>query len=94
LAGSEGSQFFGITSELGPGFFILIVYSMFAGFFQYLFNCAVSGHYQIDVHDKINYVWTTVFKRFLRNTENATVTHNQMAANQKGTESILCFEGA
>jgi len=39
-------------------------------------------------------VWTTVFKRFLRNTENATVTHNQMAANQKGTESILCFEGA
>lgn len=66
LAGEEGNPFFGINSELGPGFFVLIAYSVFAGFFQYLFNCAVCKYFQIDVYgDKVNYVWTSAFRCFL-----------------------------
>lgn len=38
LAGNEGSQFFGIATKLGPGFFILMVYSVFGGLAHYFFN--------------------------------------------------------
>jgi len=86
MAGNEGSQFFGINAELGPGFFILIVYSVFAGLFEYFFHCAVYEHYQIDVHEKINFMWTMVFGRLLRN---ATVEDCQTTVNHEGTESTL-----
>jgi len=36
--GNDGSQFFGITTELGPGFFILIAYSVFGGMLHFFFN--------------------------------------------------------
>jgi len=38
LAGNEGAQFFGIATELGPGFFILIAYWVFGGLVHYFFN--------------------------------------------------------
>ena len=65
LAGEEGSQVFGIKSELGPGFFILIAYSVVGGLIHYFFNNAVSEHYHIDAYHKVDYVWTKLFRRFL-----------------------------
>lgn len=47
LAGNEGAQFFGIETELGPGFFILIAYSVFAGLVHYFFNMRLL----LDSHD-------------------------------------------
>jgi hypothetical protein len=84
LAGNEGSEFFGIYSHMGPGFYILIGYSVFAGFLQYLFNCAVSHYYQVDVHDRVNYIWTKPFGCFLTNGL-AAKSHT----DREGTESTL-----
>ena len=61
MAGKEGSQFFGIKSKLGPGFFILIAYSVFGGLMQYFFNSAVTEFYRIDPYHKIDYGWTKAF---------------------------------
>lgn len=38
LAGNEGAAFFGLESKLGPGFSILIAYSVFAGLLHSFFN--------------------------------------------------------
>jgi len=92
LAGNEGKQFFGMTSELGPGFFILIAYSVFAGLFQYLFYCAVSQYYQIDVHDNVNYVWTTMFACFLKDADVGKAANGEALEDQERTESTSLQE--
>jgi hypothetical protein len=61
LAGNDGSQFFGMTSELGPGFYILIAYSVLGGLTHYFFNIAVSEFYRIDPSLKVDSVWTKTF---------------------------------
>jgi len=38
FGGNEGKQFFGLESELGAGFYVLIGYCVMAGFARYLFN--------------------------------------------------------
>jgi hypothetical protein len=58
MAGNKGSQFFGIESAKGPGFYILIVYSVFSAFLQYIFNSAVSEYYRFDPYHKLDYMWT------------------------------------
>ena len=41
LAGNEGAQFFGISAELGPAFWILLAYSVVANGANYLYTHAV-----------------------------------------------------
>ena len=61
LAGEEGSQFFEVNSELGSGFYVLIVYSVFGGLLHYFFNSAVAEYYHTDPHHRVDYVWTKLF---------------------------------
>lgn len=41
LAGNEGAAFFGVISELSPGFFLLIAYSVVAGLLHHFFNMRI-----------------------------------------------------
>lgn len=45
LAGNDGSQFFGMRSDLREGFFILIGYSVLGSTCHYIFQCAVIEYY-------------------------------------------------
>jgi hypothetical protein len=73
LAGDEGAALFEVTSELGPGFYALIAYTICGGFVHYFFSNAVSEYYALDPHHKIDSVWTILFSYAL--TEVATVEH-------------------
>lgn len=72
FAGNQNAEFFGLTAELGPGFYILIVYSICAGFLHYIFFSAVSEYHHMDTHHKICFWWTKLFKCMLRDTRKAT----------------------
>lgn len=65
LAGNANSEFFTITSGLGPAFFVLIGYSFASGFLQYFLHCAESEYYKIDPYHKVNAVWTLLFRPWL-----------------------------
>jgi hypothetical protein len=62
LAGDIGSEFLGMTADLGIGFYALIAYSVFAAILQYIFNSAASETYSIDPFHKIDYWWTPLFR--------------------------------
>jgi hypothetical protein len=72
LAGNDGSQFFGVTSKLGPGFFLLMAYCFVGGLSQYLLNSAVSQYHQIDLNRKVGSVWTKMFGCLLVHDEEST----------------------
>jgi hypothetical protein len=74
LAGDEGAALFEVTSELGPGFYVLIAYTICGGFVHYFFSNAVSEYYALDPNHKIDSVWTILFGYAL--TEVATVEHH------------------
>jgi hypothetical protein len=76
LAGDAGAALFAVTSELGPGFFILIAYTICGGLVHYLFSNTVmmTEHYAPDPpHHKVDLVWTILFGHAL--TEVPTVEH-------------------
>jgi len=83
MAGRDGSQFFSMTADLGPGFYVLIAYSVIAGFFQYLFNRAVTGYYKTDVLTQIDYAWSFLFRCLLvEKTPDVNNDDNEMTKEQ------------
>jgi hypothetical protein len=58
LAGDEGAALFAVSSELGPGFFVLIAYTICGGLVHYLFSHAVSDYYGLDPHYQVDAIWT------------------------------------
>jgi hypothetical protein len=58
LAGDEGAALFEVTSELGPGFFVLIAYTISGGLVHYFFSHAVSDYYGLDPHYQVDAFWT------------------------------------
>ena len=61
FAGKDNAQFFSITSTLGPGFYILIAYSIISGLLQYFIYCATAEYYRIDPYHKVHLMWTKMF---------------------------------
>jgi hypothetical protein len=58
LAGDEGAALFEVSSELGPGFFVLIAYTISGGLVHYFFSHAVSDYYGLDPHYQVDAIWT------------------------------------
>jgi hypothetical protein len=58
LAGNDGSQFFGIESELGPAYYILIVYCVVGGLSQYFLNTALMQSLHADPIHKVDLIWS------------------------------------
>jgi hypothetical protein len=81
LAGNENAAFFGMRSELGIGFYILVGYSVLAGLLHYIFNSAVSEYYEMDRFHKIDYWWTPILRCFLTpvtsSSTSSTTSHEQ-----------------
>jgi hypothetical protein len=86
LAGEEGAALFAVTSELGPGFYVLIAYTICGGLVHYFFSNAVSEYYALDPHHKIDSVWTILFGPALT-TEVATVEHTTPSEMQDAEKS-------
>ncbi|GAX24144.1 hypothetical protein FisN_9Hh397 [Fistulifera solaris] len=60
LAGDAGSDILGVNGEMGPGFFLLLAYSISSGFVQYFVNSAAATRYNHDPYYQIDYLWTKV----------------------------------
>jgi hypothetical protein len=88
MAGNKGSQFFGIDSAKGPGFYILIAYSVLSAFLQYIFNSAVSEYYRFDPYHKLDYIWTKTFGSCLREEE-----EDLKNSDRNGDVSSESFDG-
>ena len=61
MAGEEGAELFGVNSELGLGFFILIAYSVCSGFLHYWFSSAAAELYRAEPYHKVDIIWTMLF---------------------------------
>jgi hypothetical protein len=66
LAGSGNDDFFSITSSIGNGFYILIVYSLASGLLQYFIHCCETEYFKIDPYHKVHIVWTKLFSCWLK----------------------------
>jgi hypothetical protein len=85
LAGDEGAALFEVTSELGPGFFVLIAYTISGGLVHYFFSHAVSDYYGLDPHYQVDAIWTVLL--------GPALTMEKVAASAK-TSSIPSAETA
>jgi hypothetical protein len=65
LAGNDGSQFFGIESELGPAYYILIVYCVVGGLSQYFLNTALMQSLHADPIHKVDLIWSKLISCLL-----------------------------
>jgi hypothetical protein len=86
LAGEEGAALFGVTSELGPGFFVLVAYTVCGGFVHYFFSNAVSGYFAVDPHHKVNVIWATLFYPALTQVTDDTAQTEHMV-NKSNTQN-------
>jgi hypothetical protein len=66
LAGPGNADFFSITSSIGSGFYILIVYSLASGLLQYFIHCCETEYFKIDPYHKAHIVWTKLFSCWLK----------------------------
>lgn len=57
LAGNDGSQFFGMRSDLQKGFFILIGYSVLGSVCHYIFQCTVIEYYHLHPFQRLRNVF-------------------------------------
>jgi hypothetical protein len=71
LAGNDGSQFFGIESELGPAYYILIVYCFVGGLSQYFLNTALMQSLHADPIHKVDLIWSKLIGFLLVNETSA-----------------------
>jgi hypothetical protein len=69
LGGKNTSLLFTITAELGNGFYVLLIYCVCAGFLQYIFSCAATICFEIDMYHKINMRWTKLCGGLLRDSQ-------------------------
>jgi hypothetical protein len=58
MAGNGVSQLFGIQSELGPAYYILIVYCFVGGLSQYFLNTALMQSLHADPIHKVDLIWS------------------------------------
>lgn len=65
LAGDENAEFFSIQSDLGPAFYLLIIYSILSGLLQYFIYCATAEYYHVDPYHKVHVIWTKLLTCFL-----------------------------
>jgi hypothetical protein len=63
---------YGTVRSTGPGFYVLIAYSVLGGLTHYFFNIAVSEFYRIDPFLKVDSVWTKTFGCLLEDESKAT----------------------
>eukprot|EP00529_Nitzschia_sp_RCC80_P006024 CAMPEP_0113504538 /NCGR_PEP_ID=MMETSP0014_2-20120614/34768_1 /TAXON_ID=2857 /ORGANISM="Nitzschia sp." /LENGTH=995 /DNA_ID=CAMNT_0000399653 /DNA_START=443 /DNA_END=3430 /DNA_ORIENTATION=- /assembly_acc=CAM_ASM_000159 len=66
LAGPGNAAFFTISSNIGSGFYILIVYAFASGFLQYFIHCCESEYFKNDTYHKVNVIWTKMFGCWLK----------------------------
>jgi hypothetical protein len=66
LAGAGNAAFFSIRSDVGVGFYILIVYSFASGFLQYFIHCCETEYFKIDPYHKVHVMWTKLFGCWLK----------------------------
>jgi hypothetical protein len=88
LAGEQGAALFEVSTELGPGFFVLIAYTICGGFVHYFFSNAVSEYYGLDPHHKVDAIWTVLFGPALIKVAPVVVA----AADTPATNSVASAE--